>query len=78
MIGFRAEVEYAEPVLDSDELEDARWFTREELRDAVVGRRLKMPTRVSISHRLVTEWYQEDPPPDSPDLLAPVVHDGPR
>jgi len=51
MIGFHA---LAEPdaIRVGMELEDARWFTRE---DITLGR-IQMPTSYSISHRLITEW----------------------
>ena len=55
MIGFTAQADETPPVLD-DELEDARWFTRDELRRGVAGGTLLLPNEVSIAHRLVAEW----------------------
>ena len=53
MLGFVAEAESSAIVLNDAELEDARWFTRDEL----LGPGLpKLPFRISISRRLVDHW----------------------
>ena len=53
MLGFIAEATSTEIALNDSELEDARWFTRDEL----VGPGLpKLPFRISISRRLVDHW----------------------
>lgn len=55
MLGFTAQCDAAaEPVAQDGELEDVRWFTREELRD---GKAL-LPTSVSIAYLLITDWLQ--------------------
>ena len=54
MLGFRAVCDGdAVPVPRDSELEDARWFTQDELR-AQTGTLL--PTPVSIAWRLITDW----------------------
>ncbi|MBC7678175.1 MAG: NAD(+) diphosphatase [Pseudorhodobacter sp.] len=45
----------ADPVPADGELEDARWFTRDELRDGDAV----LPPPVSIAHRLITEWLDD-------------------
>jgi NADH pyrophosphatase NudC (nudix superfamily) len=35
------------------ELEDARWFARED----IVARQLLLPTGLSISYRLIEHWF---------------------
>lgn len=61
MLGFRAEAEPDEPVPADDELEDARWFTREEVGAALRGETresgLLLSPRLSISRWLVEDWY---------------------
>lgn len=52
MLGFTAQADMATPVLHDGELEDARWFTREQLRSGAVG----LPPPVSISRRLIDGW----------------------
>lgn len=55
MVGFYAEAEDLALHLDGNELEDARWFERAELKDP--GRRpIRLPSEVSISRRLVDDW----------------------
>ena len=52
MLGFRAWARPGSPVRCSGELEDARWFSREEIR---AGAAL-LPTAYSISYRLIATW----------------------
>jgi len=52
MLGFMAEAKSSEIVLNDGELEDARWFTREQLRSEFP----KLPFRISIARRLVDHW----------------------
>lgn len=56
MLGFTARAEDAEILVDTTELEDARWFGRSALAEAVADRRVLLPPPVSIAHRLVTDW----------------------
>jgi NAD+ diphosphatase len=62
MLGFMAHAEPDTP-RTSDELEDARWFTREEIGAALRGESpeagLKLSPRLSISRWLVEQWYSE-------------------
>jgi len=52
MLGFVAEATSEDIVLNDGELEDAQWFTREELKSGDVG----LPFRISIARRLVDHW----------------------
>ncbi|MEM6511728.1 MAG: NAD(+) diphosphatase [Pseudomonadota bacterium] len=52
MLGFHAEGLSDDIVLNDAELEDARWFTREELHSEFP----KLPFRISIARRLVDAW----------------------
>ncbi len=51
MLGFRAEALTRAIRLGDDELEDARWFHRDELRGGAM-----MPFPQSIAYRLIREW----------------------
>ena len=59
MIGLIAEIEDGDPVAD-DDLEDARWFTREEVR-ALYAEMLARwaPPRYSISRLLIDTWLEQ-------------------
>jgi NAD+ diphosphatase len=54
MVGFHATADSSQPVQVTGELEDARWFTREEL---LKGPPILPPSQ-SISYRLITTWLQ--------------------
>jgi NAD+ diphosphatase len=61
MLGFTAVADgAAEPVPADGELAEARWFTRDELRDAATwgarGGGVQLPSAVSIAHLLITGW----------------------
>jgi NAD+ diphosphatase len=58
MLGYRAICDSdATPVARDGELEDARWFSKDELRD---GKGTLLPTPVSIAWHLITDWLDED------------------
>ncbi|RKN09007.1 NAD(+) diphosphatase [Streptomyces radicis] len=57
MLGFVAHAASSEPVVDGDEIEQARWFSREELRAAMESGEVLAPSGVSIAARLVARWY---------------------
>lgn len=53
MLGFEARAVGGEVGVGDDELEDVRWFTREDLR----GGRPLLPPPASIAHWLITTWF---------------------
>ena len=55
MIGFHATARHVPPVV-SDELEEARWFTRAELDAAVAAGEVLLSPRISIARMLIEEW----------------------
>jgi NAD+ diphosphatase len=58
MLGFVAEYAGGEPATRDHELEDVRWFSREELLEIRAGRRdgLHMPPPIAIARRLIDGW----------------------
>ncbi|MDH3616114.1 MAG: NAD(+) diphosphatase [Gammaproteobacteria bacterium] len=52
MLGFMAEAKTSDILLNDGELDDAQWFTREQLRSDFP----KLPFRISIARRLVDHW----------------------
>jgi NAD+ diphosphatase len=56
MLGFTAEAR-DETIRLQDELEDARWFSRGELREALESGTVRLPTPLSISFRLIEHWF---------------------
>ena len=57
MLGFTAVAASETIRIDEDELEDAAWFSREEMRSRLQQGTLRLPMPVSISFRLIEEWY---------------------
>ena len=62
MLGFTAEAVTTDIRLDDDELVDARWLTRDEIKAFAAGdgAKLRLPRPVSISRRLIEGWLAEE------------------
>ncbi len=58
MLGFTAHAEIQEIRLDTEELEDARWFTADEIREAKAGGIYQLSSRFSIAYRLIDDWVK--------------------
>jgi NAD+ diphosphatase len=59
MIGCLVEAASTEIAVDREELEDARWFTRDEVRAMIEGRHpdgLSCPMPMAIAHHIVLAW----------------------
>jgi len=57
MVGFFARATTTAIDVDGEEIEDARWFTREDLRADSESGRIGLPGRTSISRSLIEAWY---------------------
>lgn len=57
MLGFRAGALTTDLVLQESEILAARWFTRDELTQALAEGSLLISTRLSISRRLLEDWF---------------------
>jgi NAD+ diphosphatase len=62
MLGFVAHATSTEIRVDGEEIEEARWFSREELRDAFASGEVLPPSGISIAARLIELWYGEPLP----------------
>jgi NAD+ diphosphatase len=64
MIGLIAEVEEGEAAADDVELEEVRWFTRDEARALMQGSLsgARAPGAMAIAHQLVKAWAEEREP----------------
>lgn len=58
MLGFRARARTTTLIVEPDELEDARWFERGELKDEC-SRPVRLPNPDSIARALVDGWLAE-------------------
>jgi NAD+ diphosphatase len=61
MLGFHASYAGGEPHVRDRELEDVRWFTRDEVAAAFRGEEgpLHIPPPIAIARRLIEEWLDE-------------------
>lgn len=57
MLGFTAEAENVSITLDNQELEDAKWLSRTEIIEKIKTKELKLSPGISISFRLVEDWF---------------------
>jgi NAD+ diphosphatase len=55
MLGFHAEALSTEITIDPEELLDARWFTRDQMRDPA-AHGFSLPRADSIARRLIEDW----------------------
>lgn len=65
MVGFQAHAESVEVSLRDGEIQEARWFSRDELLAAASTGDVRLSPRVSIARRLIEHWYGgvlPDPP----------------
>jgi len=59
MLGFTATAKGKEIKVDKNELEDARWFSRKEIKDNLKKGSLRMPGKVAIAYHLIKEWFDK-------------------
>ncbi len=61
MVGFVARATTTELTLDPAEIRSARWFSRDELTEALASGEVTVPARLSIARHLIEQWYGEIP-----------------
>ena len=63
MLGFRARATSGLQIrVDDDEIAEARWFSRADLRAAMAAGDIRLPPPVSIAHQIIRAWYGEPLP----------------
>jgi NAD+ diphosphatase len=73
MLGYRAVAAGGQAIqVDEEEIAEARWFTRPEMRAAIDAGELAIAPTSSIARRLIEFWYGEELP-DGPGAWAPPV-----
>lgn len=59
MLGFQARATSVKIDIGTDELEDARWFTRNQVRN-IDALGIRLPREDSIAHWLIAEWLEDE------------------
>ena len=59
MLGFAATAKGNEIKIDKNELEDARWFSRKEIKDNLKKGLLRIPGKGTIAYHLIKEWFNK-------------------
>jgi NAD+ diphosphatase len=61
MIGLIATIEAGQPVADNIEIDEVRWFSRDEARALVAGNHpdARAPGALAIAHQLIRAWAEE-------------------
>jgi NAD+ diphosphatase len=63
MLGFHASASGDLRIrVDNEEIAEARWFTRDELREALEAGDIGLPPAVSIARRIIEAWYGAELP----------------
>lgn len=60
MIGFHATTKNTQTTFHDGEIEDAQWFSRDDITKAVRSCELRLPTPKSISYTLIAEWFDQN------------------
>lgn len=71
MVGFTATATNTEICLGDGELEDARWFSREDIVRGVAAGSLRLSSSISISYRLIKNWFNAGSHGTLKDVLWP-------
>ncbi|MDX5438224.1 MAG: NAD(+) diphosphatase [Pontibacter sp.] len=60
MVGFTATAQSRTLRIAQEELEDARWFTRGQIKHGLRGGTFRLPPPLSISYGLIRDWFEAD------------------
>ncbi|RLB69151.1 MAG: NAD(+) diphosphatase [Deltaproteobacteria bacterium] len=60
MLGFTAEFAAGEIFCSDHELEEVRWFSREDIRRGLEAGSLSLPFKGTLSRRLIADWLEAD------------------
>jgi len=73
MLGFKAMAEAGQSItVDEEEIGEARWFTRAQMRAAIDAGELGLAPTSSIARRLIEYWYGEELPDGAANWLTPA------
>ncbi len=56
MVAFSARAGHTDLTVDTTEIEQAAWFSRQELDAALAAGEVRLPMTTSVAHRMITAW----------------------
>jgi NAD+ diphosphatase len=62
MLGYQARAVTTDICVDDEEIVEAQWYDRAEIKKLCSAQKLHLPPRVSIAHQLIARWYGEKLP----------------
>jgi NAD+ diphosphatase len=62
MLGYQARALTTDICVDGEEIVEAHWYDRTQVKELCETQKLHLPPRVSIAHQLITRWYGEKLP----------------
>jgi len=60
MLGYTAEATSDELDFEQDDIEHAMWLTADELKEKMIAGTLMPSSEISISHRLIDDWFRKE------------------
>ena len=71
MLGFHADADDGTAIeLLDGELEDARWFSRDDIRSGVANGAPLLSPPISIAYRLIEQWFDREQPGELAKIVA--------
>jgi NAD+ diphosphatase len=62
MLGYQAKALNADICVDGEEILEANWYDRKQVRELCETQKMQLPPPVSIAHQLISRWYGEKLP----------------
>ena len=62
MLGYQAKALNTDICVDGEEILEAHWYDRKQVRELCETQKMHLPPPVSIAHQLITRWYGEKLP----------------
>lgn len=62
MLGYQAKAFNTDICVDGEEIVEAHWYDRTQVKELCETQKMHLPPRVSIAHQLIARWYGQELP----------------
>lgn len=62
MLGYQAKALNTDICVDGEEIVEAHWYDRTQVKELCENQKMHLPPRVSIAHQLIARWYGQELP----------------